>query len=632
MEDQGKRIVMFVAIAAMIFFGWTYLFPQEKPQPKKPAATQAAETQSKLSPVWKVGVAEGSPMVLVEDPGVPEQTLELSAKNLTVTFSNIGGVVKRVQRGHDPLKGQMNDDLFVSSYPGIGFMATTFVESTYPLAPRAVWTGEKLADGRVQYTIKVPGKEGGEMVVTKVYELVPEEWIVKLTIDAKVPEGKTKASQQLVVSMFGMAPDGVAGQPKWQSRPQATCNVGGAVRTRTGKGIGARGPFLDAGNVRYFGSATSFFMFGVSPKRVQGEPDYGCNQYALPIEGVLHGVQVDLVYPPATGDGTIHKELVAFIGPKYLDKLEGADRIAGYPTGFKDSIDFGWFGFISRPLLWLLRNIFNFVGNWGIAIILLTFLVKLATLYWTQKSMKSMRAMSALKPEMDAIQKKYPDDRQKQQQAQMELFKRHGVNPLSGCLPMLLQMPIWMGLYRMLSHVGELHQAVFIPGWLDDLTVRDPYYILPIALTGLMFLQSRIQPATTTDSMQQKMIMYGMPLMFGVMGLWFPSGLTVYITTNTVLGILHSLYMKRTAPPLPAAKSVEKKVEPEEAKPAKKPARAEASDDDGDADDSDAADEGDAGDDEAEDARPAPRASAPRPAAGGPGQQQRRGKRRTKRR
>ena len=105
-----------------------------------------------------------------------------------------------------------------------------------------------------------------------------------------------------------------------------------------------------------------------------------------------------------------------------------------------------------------------------------------------------------------------------------------------------------MGLYRMLSHAGELHQAVFIPGWLDDLTVQDPYYILPVSLMGLMFLRSALQ-RTTGDNAQQKMLTYGLPLMFGVMGLWFPAGLTVYITTNTVLGLLHTLYMKRSSPP-----------------------------------------------------------------------------------
>ena len=276
----------------------------------------------------------------------------------------------------------------------------------------------------------------------------------------------------------------------------------------------------------------------------------------------------------------------------------------------------------------LSRNLGFPGGNWGIAIILLTVMVKLATLYWTNKSMKSMKAMAALKPEMEALQKKFGDDRQKMQQAQMELFKRHGVNPLAGCLPMLLQMPIWMGLYRMLSHAGELHQAVFIPGWLDDLTLQDPYYILPVSLMGLMFLQSKLQP-TTGDNAQQKMLTYGLPLMFGVMGLWFPAGLTVYITTNTVLGLLHTLYMKRSSPPpvKPAAPAA--KDETEELPAAKalakgdKAAKVEAADE-GDADEGDA-DEGDEGD---ADEGPAKGAQDKAPRAG----QGRRGKRRNKRR
>jgi YidC/Oxa1 family membrane protein insertase len=154
-----------------------------------------------------------------------------------------------------------------------------------------------------------------------------------------------------------------------------------------------------------------------------------------------------------------------------------------------------------------------------------------------------VRAIAALKPQIEGLRSATRRQDQ-QQQAQMELFKRNGVSPLAGCLPMLLQMPIWFALYRMLSVAGELHDAVFIPGWLNDLTARDPFFILPVSLTALMFLQSRIQPATG-DSMQQKMLQYGLPLMFGVMGLYFPSGLGVYMLTNSGLSILHSLYMKR---------------------------------------------------------------------------------------
>jgi YidC/Oxa1 family membrane protein insertase len=158
--------------------------------------------------------------------------------------------------------------------------------------------------------------------------------------------------------------------------------------------------------------------------------------------------------------------------------------------------------------------------------------------------MRSMKAMAALKPKMDELQKKYGDDRAKIQQEMMGIYKAHGVNPLSGCLPMLLQMPIWLALYRMLSSTGELYLAPFIPGWITDLTATDPYHILPVALMGMMFLQSRMSPATV-DNFQQKMMIYGLPLMFGVMSFFFPAGLTVYILTNTSLSLLHTLYMKK---------------------------------------------------------------------------------------
>jgi YidC/Oxa1 family membrane protein insertase len=229
---------------------------------------------------------------------------------------------------------------------------------------------------------------------------------------------------------------------------------------------------------------------------------------------------------------------------------------------------------------------------------------------------------------MEALQKKFGDDRQKMQQAQMELFKRHGVNPLAGCLPMLLQMPIWMGLYRMLSNAGELHQAVFIPGWLDDLTMRDPFYILPVSLMGLMFMQSKLQPATT-DNAQQKMLTYGLPLMFGVMGLWFPAGLTVYITTNTLLGIAHTLYMKRTSPAAPkaAAATVKDDAKAEDLPTAK--ALVKSADDAGDGDDDDDADDGDDADDAGDGgAAPAAKGTDKGPRAGQARRGQRRGKRR----
>ena len=131
----------------------------------------------------------------------------------------------------------------------------------------------------------------------------------------------------------------------------------------------------------------------------------------------------------------------------------------------------------------------------------------------------------------------------------MNLFKAHKVNPMSGCLPMILQMPIWFALYRSLTVAGELYQAPFIPGWIDDLTLPDPFYVMPVLLTGMMFLQTRLTPSTGSGA-QQKMLMYGMPIMFGVFSFFFPAGLTLYIFTNTCFTALHHLYMHKQEPGL----------------------------------------------------------------------------------
>jgi YidC/Oxa1 family membrane protein insertase len=634
MEDQGKRIVLFVVIAGAIFLGWQFLFPPAKPPKKAPVA--ATDTTAVQSPTWSAGStapppapgtgsapAAGSatppPAVQPAEAPVPETTLQLATSRMQLTFSNIGATIQRVHRLDDPMKGgRVNDDLFVSNQPGVGFAATSFVNSTYPLAPLAAWTGEAVSATKVRYTYARDG-----LTLVKEFEVLPDDWMVKVTLDVTVAAA---ASQRLAVSMFAMAPK-VEGQRTWPKIPWAKCDIRGSIY-----GVNphkASAPSTRSGQVRFFGAATPYFMFGLAP-RPTGSETYDCNVYPLP--AVKDAAQIDLVYAETKipAGETIRKELYGYFGPSYLDKFEHADDVAGFKMGLRDTVDFGWFSFISKPLLWLLRHIYGLVGNWGIAIILLTVLVKAATLYWTNKSMRSMKAMAALKPEMEALQKKYGDDRQKMQQAQMELFKRHGVNPLAGCLPMLLQMPIWMGLYRMLSHAGELHQAVFIPGWLDDLTLQDPYYILPVSLMGLMFLQSKLQPATT-DNAQQKMLTYGLPLMFGVMGLWFPAGLTVYITTNTLLGIAHTMYMKRSSP-LPVKPVVAAKDEAEELPAAKALAKADRASDaeDSDAEDSDA-DEGDADDSDEGDADEAPAAKgdAAKPARAGQG---RRGKRRNKRR
>lgn len=616
MEDQGKRILLFVVFAALIFFAWQWLFPPEKQQPQKPAvAGETAALPTATSPVGKPrdGVATPAELPVLEEPIV------LESKAVKVTFSNIGGVVKDWELLHDPLKGRiMHEHLVAAELPGRSLGAVNFVASTHVLPVTADWKGERISDTKVRYR-----HQSGGLDVVKDFELFPDDYVLKMTVEVGVAAGSTgpAATQRLAVSVFGHTP-AEASTRRSRVPTGAACHLNGSVSSLRSRDL-IRGPRERQGTVRFAGLAHRFDLVAMSPKDGKTE-SLACNAYKL--EGVTDGVQVDLVYPEATlrpGDPPLHRELTIYVGPRYLEKLEAADRIGGHETGFRDVLDFGWFSVIAKPMLWLLHWLYGLVGNWGLAIILLTVIVKTATLYWTTKSMRSMRAMAALKPEIELLQKKYPDDKTKQQQAQMELFKQHGVSPLAGCLPMLLQMPIWFALYKMLSVAGELHGAIFIPGWLTDLTARDPFFILPVCLTGLMFLQSKIQPASG-DSMQQKVLTYGLPLMFGMMGLFFPSGLGVYMLTNSMLSIAHSMYMKRTDKKKPGPAKVAASGAADTTTAATDKADATVEDDDGG---------GSADDDAGEDAgEPTAAAKGTEAARGAAGQGQRRGKRRGKRR
>ncbi len=220
----------------------------------------------------------------------------------------------------------------------------------------------------------------------------------------------------------------------------------------------------------------------------------------------------------------------AYFGPKYYTELTDV----GYELD--RAVDFGWFKVLAIPMLWVLKFSQQVVINWGIAIILLTILVKILIHPLTKKSFESMQRMKDLKPKIDELNEKFKDDPQKKNQEMMALYKKEGVNPLGGCLPLLLQMPMFIALYQMLANSVELYNSPFIPGWINSLTDKDPYYIMPVALAVLMFLQQKLSPQAM-DSQQQKMMMWMMPVMMLFFMAWLPSGLVLYILANTVMAV-----------------------------------------------------------------------------------------------
>jgi len=234
--------------------------------------------------------------------------------------------------------------------------------------------------------------------------------------------------------------------------------------------------------------------------------------------------------PPLVLDPGQQGELGAefYAGPKDQYRLK---EISPY---LDLSVDYGWLWWIAQPLFWLLTKIHSFVGNWGVAIILLTVLIKAAFFKLSATSYRSMANMRRVQPKMQDIREQYADDKQKQSQAMMELYRKEKINPMGGCLPILVQMPVFIALYWTLMESVELRQAPFIL-WIKDLSVMDPYFVLPLLMGASMFFMQMLNPPPP-DPMQAK-IMKWMPVVFTFFFLWFPAGLVLYWVVNNLLSM-----------------------------------------------------------------------------------------------
>lgn len=314
------------------------------------------------------------------------------------------------------------------------------------------------------------------------------------------------------------------------------------------------GPARAEGAVGWIAVDQKYFLQALVPASMTG----ACEVTRAAGEALLENTFFAPVVALESGERRRY-EFGVYLGAKEQASLRDFDVVAG--ASLEDAVDWGWFGGMSRTLgqwmLELLRYFHRLTGVWGVAILLLTVVVKLVTLPLTLKQMNSMKRMREVSPELEKIRKKYADDRPKQQQEMQALFSRTGVNPLAGCFPALVQMPIWIALYSMLGTVVELYHEPFL--WLDDLTKPDRFYALPLAMGALMFLQMRIQPMQPTqDPAQAKMMQWMMPAFFTFMILFVPSGLGVYIFSNVLLSLVQTMIQLRPGKPAGPSPAVAK--------------------------------------------------------------------------
>ena len=317
-----------------------------------------------------------------------------------------------------------------------------------------------------------------------------------------------------------------------------------------------------AGPVRWVGINQQYFVSAIFPvgTAVEGK----CVLTTSPTERIATA-RFPVQVPPGQ---SVTRAFGAFLGPKETDALAEVPKLAenrapdaNAPVHLERAVDYGIWAALCKPMLWFLKLIHGVVGNWGVAIILLTVVVKVLLIPLTHRAMVGQEAMKKLQPKIEELKKKFPEDKERQQMEMMKAYQEAGVNPFGSCLMLLVQLPVWAALFTTLRNTYELYGAPFTSHFLTDLTIRDPTYLLPVLLGVSQIITSRLMPPAL-DAAQQRMMVWFMPIFFTVIMLNYPAGLLLYIFTNNILTVAQQAVLRRmvgSSPTPPLKPALEKR-------------------------------------------------------------------------
>jgi len=554
---ENQRLFIWALFGLMAFMTWT-AWQQDyapRPEPADPSSQQAAEPLpsddalgADLPDVGDVptldaadGAADPRPADSVAEPA--ETRIRVVTDVLDVLISSKGGdIVSAVTRRY-PVAKDRPDQLVQVLNPSSLELAVfrtglrTVSGDTNQPEPnhRAEFTADRreyrLGDGEDVLEVPLTWEREDGLSVTKIYRFERGSYIIPMEQRVTNGTGETWAA----------APYGqIAHRMHEQERSMfdvATYSYDGPVLYNGEKyekikpdDLQDDGPVQARAENGWLAAIEHHFLSAVVPPAGQ---EY---RYDLSARGEnFLASAIGPAYSFAPGE-TGSLGMTLFVGPKIQDQLTQVAET------LKLTVDYGFLTILSQPLFWLLDKVHDFVGNWGWSIIIVTLLIKLVFYKLTETSGRSMAKMRKLQPRLKAIQERYKDDRQKLSQAMMELYKREKVNPAAGCLPILVQMPFFLAFYWVLLESVEMRQAPFML-WIQDLSSRDPYFILPVLMGAAMFGQQKLNPAPP-DPVQAK-VMSILPIVFTVFFAFFPAGLVLYWLTNTLLSIAQQWQINR---------------------------------------------------------------------------------------
>lgn len=526
-----KRVLIAVVLSIAVMYGYSILFP---PPQKLPPEKGQVPAQSELAPsaqVKEISVPGEAPSPGAVKYADTAQDVIVENDVFKAEFTTFGGSLKKLtlKQYKDKagpagkeivLINESNQNLFTLSSEYPGFTSSPVLYS--------VNSAKLLLSGAENKSIDFSTVTPAGVHLIKRYSFSGSGYGISLDNIIQNRSSSVQAGSLLtLLRNHSLKPKEEAG--RFEVFGPATLSESGLAFDSLADL--SKAEKIYSKSVRWTGFGDKYFLDAVMAK------DNSIHSVAMKdangvLEQRISSTQITL--NPGT-ESTISYNL--YFGPKDIDILKSqGERL-------EEVIDLGWFAIIAKPLLHSLKLFYRYLHNYGLAIILITVILKIVFFPLTHKSYKSMKEMQKLQPKMQELKEKYKDDRDGLNRSVMELYKTHKVNPLGGCLPMIIQIPVFFGLYKALMFSIELRHAPFY-FWIQDLSAKDPYYVTPIIMGATMFIQQKMTP-TNMDPVQAKM-MLALPVVFTAMFLNFPSGLVLYWLVNNILTIAQQMYINKS--------------------------------------------------------------------------------------
>lgn len=546
---ETQRLLLYLAfgfLSLIIYQTWMQDYHMPAPiaqsTPQTPGQATAPGTSSSATNAADMpgAVPDDTQAAQPETAAVDTPSVSVSTDVMDVEISTVGATITEVLLKEYPVSIEQPDTPFmlVSDDPLHYLVAESGLQAranepapTHREIMQTPASSYSLADG--QDTISVPfvWESGTGITVTKTLTFTRNSYVVG--VDYLISNGSTSDWTVNQYRQLKRKPE-----TKDEQQQFIYTYIGGVVSNPEDRYTKIKLGDMEDENLNV--SVTNGWIamiqhyFATAWIPVTEEQNTAYTRYLAPENRYLIGMVSGSQVIPAGGQGSFQTK--AYIGPKIQERLSDA------ALHLELTVDYGWLTIIAKPLFWVLKTIHDYIGNWGVAIILTTFLIKAVFYKLSEASYRSMARMKLLQPKLLALKDRYGDDRAKMGQATMELYKKEKVNPLGGCLPMIVQIPVFIALYWTLLESVELRQAPFFL-WIQDLSIRDPFFILPVIMAATMYFQQKLNPAPV-DPIQAKVFQF-LPLVFGIFFAFFPAGLVLYWVVNNSLSIAQQYYITR---------------------------------------------------------------------------------------